>query len=166
MLIRPYLSAVFLLLIAGTLKADLSLQRATITVSDLDESIAFYTEVVGFTLNNRSHYDTESLRTLFHLDEGANPELALLDASPDQPRALALVSADGVKVDADANRKYAPAILVNSTAMDELHTRALEHGVEVLLPPTALNDFSGKPFGREAAYYDPDGVRVVVFEYD
>jgi hypothetical protein len=42
----------------------------------------------------------------------------------------------------------------------------LDNGHEVLLAPTPLNDFSGKPFGREAAYLDPDGVRVILFEYE
>ena len=35
---------------------------------------------------------------------------------------------------------------------------------EEVLPPTPLNDFQGRPLGREALYLDPNGVRVVLFE--
>ena len=146
--------------------AELALQRATLTVNDMDRSIAFYTEVIGMQLASRSSYDTPALRTMFHLDEGSEPELALLDASEAQPRALALVAATGREVDAAGNRLHAPALVLNSTDINALHARAEAAGVEVLLPPTPLNDFSGNPFGREAAYVDPDGVRVVVFQYD
>jgi catechol 2,3-dioxygenase-like lactoylglutathione lyase family enzyme len=162
------LSALALLatFIASPVSAQLSLQRATLTVSDLDASTTFYTQVIGFTVSGRSAYDTPALRTMFDLEEGSEPQLVLLDASGDQPRALALIAATGKTIDANANRRNAPALVLNTGDIDALHERARLAGVEVLLPPTPLNDFSGKPFGREAAYFDPDGVRVVVFQYD
>lgn len=143
---------------------SLRLQRATLTVSDLDASLAFYTGPMGFTLRSRSNYDTPSLRALFPMPDSATPTLALLDAGPDQPRALALLHAPGHAIDAQSNRNHAPALLYTTLEMDRVHARMEAAGVEVLLPPTPLNDFSGKPFGREAGYLDPDGVRIVLFE--
>ena len=140
------------------------LQRATLTVSDLDRSLAFYRDLLGFSVRATVAYDTPALRTMFHLPEGANASLTLLDAGEDQPRALALVSADGIEVDRAANRRHAPALVLTVSDMDGIDAALRAAGVEVLLAPTPLLDFSGKPMGREAAYLDPDGVRVVLFE--
>jgi hypothetical protein len=101
---------------------------------------------------------------MFHIPEGETPRLVLLDASATQPRALALVHADGLTVDAAANTRNAPALVVNTTALDAIMGRVDASDITVVLPPTPLNDFSGKPFGREAMVLDPDGVRVVLFE--
>ena len=140
------------------------LQRATLTVTDLDRSLAFYRDLLGFTVRATMAYETPAMRTLFHLPEGANPTLTLLDAGEAQPRALALVSADGVEIDRAANLRNAPALVLTVSDMDAIDAAMRGAGVEVLLPPTPLLDFSGKPMGREAAYVDPDGVRVVLFE--
>jgi hypothetical protein len=89
----------------------------------------------------------------------------LLDAGPQQPRALALVHAEGLAVDAKANRRHAPALVLTTTKLDEIHADLVAAEVTVIWPPTELKDFRGNPFGREAMYLDPDGVRVVLFEY-
>ncbi|MEE4173526.1 MAG: VOC family protein [Xanthomonadales bacterium] len=145
-------------------QAELQLQRATLTVEDMDRSLAFYTDLLGFTVSGDARYDTPALRTMFHIPEGVTPRLVLLDASPAQPRALALVHAEGLSVDAESNARHAPALVINTTRLDEIMARATTAGVTVILPPTPLNDFSGKPFGREAMILDPDGVRIVFFE--
>ncbi len=139
-------------------------QRATLTVANLDDSIAYYRDLLGFTVSSRSAYDTPALRQIFNLPAGAVPELVLLDAGEQQPRSLALVGAAGIQIDRDENRRGAPALLFNTAQMDAIHAAMKAAGREILLPPTPLNDFSGKPFGREAAYLDPDGVRVILFE--
>lgn len=161
------------LLLVGTVLAEEAseaglarLQRATLTVTDLDRSLAFYRDLLGFAESSRSHYDTPSLRRIFPVPPGATPELVLLDAGPDQPRALALLHASGLEPDTGANTAGAPALLFNTRYMDRIHAAMVEAGVTVLLPPTPLNDFSGNPFGREAAYLDPDGVRVILFEHE
>lgn len=163
-----YLISVFITLltalhaVAG--QADLQLQRATLTVGDMDRSIAFYTDLLGFTVSGDARYDTPALRTMFHIPDGVTPRLVLLDASPEQPRALALVHAEGLAVDADSNARHAPALVINTTQLDEILERAVAAGATVVLPATPLNDFAGNPFGREAMVLDPDGVRIVFFE--
>ncbi len=140
------------------------LQRATLTVANLEDSIAYYRDLLGFTVSSRSAYDTPALRQIFNLPAGAVPELVLLDAGQQQPRTLALVGAAGIQIDHDENRRSAPALIFNTAQMDAIHAAMKAAGQQILLPPTPLNDFSGKPFGREAAYLDPDGVRVILFE--
>lgn len=141
-----------------------ALQRATLTVSDMDASLAFYRDLLGFTVSGDARYDTPALRRMFHVPEGATPRLVLLDAGADQPRALALVAADGLGVDREANARHAPALVVNVDELDAISRRLNAAGIEEVVPPTPLEDFRGNPFGREALYLDPDGVRVVLFE--
>ena len=144
--------------------AELQFQRATLTVSDMERSLHFYENLLRFTLTGPERHDTPALRIMFHIPEGTVPRLVLLDASPDQPRALALVHAEGLSVDATANARHAPALVFNTTELDDIMGRLEAADALVILPPTPLNDFSGKPFGREAMVLDPDGVRLVLFQ--
>lgn len=154
----------FMMLPGSLTLADLQFQRATLTVSDMDRSLQFYRDLLGFTVSGDARYDTPALRSMFHIPEGTTPRLVLLDASATQPRALALVHADGLAVDAAANTRNAPALVVNTTELDAIMARMDASDVTVVLPPTPMNDFSGKPFGREAMVLDPDGVRLVLFD--
>jgi len=146
--------------------SPVTLQRATLTVADLERSLGFYHGILGLTVSARSHYDTPALRQIFKLPPGSRPELVLLDAGSGQPRALALVHAEGVAPDRQGNIHHAPALLFNTAEMDRIHDAMLKSDVEVLLAPSPMYDFDGNPFGREAAYLDPDGVRVILFEYE
>ena len=143
-----------------------TLQRATLTVANLDRSLNFYQDILGLTVSARSQYDTHALRKMFHVPERSKPELVLLDAGPEQPRALALVHAAGLVPDREANFRHAPALLFNTVELDRIHAAMLNSDFEVSLAPSPLNDFEGNPFGREAAYLDPDGVRVILLEHE
>ncbi len=162
--LKLFLLCLCLLLPGSFVLAELQFQRATLTVSDMDRSLDFYRDLLGFTVSGDARYDTPALRTMFHIPEGATPRLVLLDASTTQPRALALVHAEGLAVDATANTRNAPALVVNTTELDAIMARMDASNITVVLPPTPLNDFSGKPFGREAMVLDPDGIRLVLFE--
>lgn len=142
-----------------------TLSRATLSVSDADASLAFYRDLLGFTVSSRADYDTPAMRRMFAIPEGSTPTLILLDASDGQPRALALVTAPGLGVDADSNRTSAPALVLTTTEMDRIHRDMLAAGVPVVQPPTPLLDFRQQLMGREAMYLDPDGIRIVLFEY-
>lgn len=162
--IKRNIIGLFLCFVGLSATAEPSLQRATISTSDMEASMAFYRDLLGFTVSGDAAYDTPALRTMFHIPDGATPRLVLLDAGPEQPRALALVSAEGLTVDAEANHQNAPALVLNVDDLDAIQTRMLAARVTEVLAPTPLNDFQGEPFGREALYLDPNGVRVVLFE--
>jgi catechol 2,3-dioxygenase-like lactoylglutathione lyase family enzyme len=145
-------------------EAGISVQRPTLTVSDLDRSLIFYRDILGFTVRSITPYETPALRKIFHIEAGAGSRLVLLDASDSQPRALAMVHAPGLETDYESNLLHAPAVVINTRQLDDIHLRMAEAGFDVLLPPTPLLDFSGQPMGREAAYVDPDGIRIVLFQ--
>ena len=144
--------------------APIFLQRAAMIVTDLDASLAFYQDVLGLTLTSRSDYSTPNFRTIFNVPEGTASEFALLDAKDRQARPIGLVEIDGVTSDVDANRTGAPAIVFGTEDMDGIYARAQDAEIEIQLEPSPLISFSGDPIGREMSMYDPDGVRVILFE--
>jgi len=146
--------------------APIFLQRAAMIVTDLDASLAFYQDVLGLTLTSRSDYSSENFRTIFKVPEGVVTEFALLDAKDRQPRPIGLVEIDGVTSNVEANRTSAPAIVFGTEDMDGIYARAKEAKIEIQLDPSPLIGFSGDPIGREMSMYDPDGVRVILFEID
>jgi len=146
--------------------APIFLQRAAMIVTDLDASLAFYQDVLGLTLTSRSDYSSENFRIIFNVPKGVTTEFALLDAKDRQARPIGLVEIDGVTSDVNANRISAPAIVFGTENMDGIYARAQEAKVEIQLKPAPLIGFSGDPIGREMSMYDPDGVRVILFEID
>lgn len=160
---RRLFPALLLALLCGHAGAA-TLARATLVVSDLEASVAFYRDLLGFRENARMRYDTPAVRTMFNVPAGATPTLVLLDGD-DQPRALGLVAAEGMAVDAEANRIHAPALVTTTEDIAGLHQRLRSAGTPVVYPPTPLRAFDGSLMGREAMYLDPDGVRIVVFDY-
>lgn len=140
-----------------------SLERATLAVSDLEASLAFYRDLLGFRVSARMAYDTPALRRMFNVPDGASPTLVLLDGDS-QPRVLGLVAAEGLAVDPAANRANAPALVVTTDAIDAMDRRLRAAGTPVVVPPTPLRAFDGRVIGTEAMYLDPDGVRIVLFD--
>lgn len=157
--------ALALAAVIATSAQGATLSRATLSVSDTERSLAFYRDPLGFEVSARSEYDTPAMRAMFGIPADSTPTLILLDGSDGQARALALVTAPGMQVDAASNRKNAPALVMTTTELDRIHRDMLSARVPVVQPPTALLDFRERPIGREAMYLDPDGVRVVLFEY-
>ena len=149
---------------ADTDPAPIFLQRASMIVTDLDASLGFYQDVLGLTLTSRSDYSSENFRTIFNVPEGSASEFALLDAKDRQARPIGLVEIDGVTSDINANRVSAPALIFGTEDMDGIYARAKDAKVEIQLAPAPLIGFSGDPIGREMSMYDPDGVRVILFE--
>lgn len=145
-------------------EAEIRLQRATITVSDADRSIAFYQDLLGFKVSSDNAYDSPALRQMFNIPPGSTPRLVLLDGSAGQARALGLVSADGLVINSESNRLNAPALVLTVNRLDEIHQRLLAAQVETVQAPAVLLGFNGQAIGREAMYLDPDGVRIVLFE--
>ncbi len=140
------------------------LQRATLSVADLDESIAFYCDLLGFTVASAADYETPAFRAMFNIPPEVTPRLVLLDGA-DQPRALALVSAPGLVVNAEANTLHAPALVIATRDIHAMDAKLREAGTTVVFPPTILRAFNGSVIGTEAMYLDPDGVRVVLMDY-
>jgi len=110
----------------------------SLQVRNLATSRAFYTEVLGLTVDER--FDT--------------PDFVLFDTNS-IPFALSAAGADR----AEAPQPGMGVILwIDCDAVDALHTRMKEAGATIVQPPF------DSPFGRAFIMADPDGYRITVNE--
>ncbi|MDR1079140.1 MAG: VOC family protein [Propionibacteriaceae bacterium] len=134
-----------------------------LTVSDIDQSVAFYTEIMGMELDNiRYDVDLEYIRTITGYPDGilhvafvVSPGLRLEliqyvqpkgdphDGRPHNPRSSHLCFATS-----DAMKGYA---------------LCLEKGIPVINPPVLID--SGPSTGAIAFYlHDPDGYNLEIYQ--
>ena len=110
----------------------------SLQVRDLATSRAFYTEVLGLTVDER--FDTPD----FVLFDTNSIPFGLSAARVN----LAEVPQPGVGV----------TLWIDCDAVDELHARMQEAGATIVQPPY------NSPFGRAFIIADPDGYRITINE--
>ena len=108
-------------------------------VSDMDKSVAFYRDVLGFPVRNQSHKWTE-----FGTGE-TTLALHLADAD-EHPHTHAMMPAGHCHVG------------LTVPDVDAFHAEVVAKGVKCLQPPKKQN------WGTLAVYADPDGLPVSVSE--
>jgi catechol 2,3-dioxygenase-like lactoylglutathione lyase family enzyme len=124
----------------------------TVWVKDLDESLAFYTEVLGFTPNADVSFGNDyRWLTVVH---PAQPELELHLSTPGAPLSEELVGAIGRAMDQGQMPGIGLAVEDCRATYDALTAR----GVEFLQPPT------DRPYGVEALMRDNSGNWLVLVE--
>ncbi|MDQ3930476.1 MAG: VOC family protein [Chloroflexota bacterium] len=106
----------------------------SLQVRNLSASRKFYTEVLGFTVDER--FDT--------------PDFALMDTTT-IPLGIAEAR---VNLDEAPQPGWGVALWIDCDNVDDLHARLSEAGVTIITPP-----FDG-PFGRTLVFADPDGYRI------
>jgi lactoylglutathione lyase len=112
-----------------------TLGHSIVFVSDMDRSVRFYRDVLGFALRFQSpewtEFDTGGTTLALHVTERAHAQETPHPASPPGRCQLGLQVAD----------------------IHDFHNRLTQHGVVCLAPP-AVQDFGG----TLAKYADPDGL--------
>ncbi|HET8845950.1 MAG TPA: VOC family protein [Ktedonobacteraceae bacterium] len=106
----------------------------SLQVRDLSASRAFYTDILGFTVDER--FDT--------------PEFVLFETNS-IPFALA---AARVNLDEAPQPGWGMALWIDCDQVDELHATLTAEGATIVTPP-----YDG-PFGRTLVFADPDGYRI------
>lgn len=126
----------------------LSLQYVNITVSDLDEAIAFYRDVLGLTLTSDVHAGRYRWVTLAIT---AQPGLELVLSEPHAGRSRA----DGDAMQELLAKGVLPMLVFRSDDVDKTFEAVRATGAEVLQEPT------DQPWGpRDCAFRDPSGNTV------
>ncbi len=110
----------------------------SLQVRNLSASRAFYTEMLGFTIDSR--FDT--------------PDFVLFDTNT-IPFALGEAK---VNLDEVPQPGLGVTFWIDCDHVDELHTKLEATGVSIIKAP-----FDG-PFGRTLIFIDPDGYRITVNE--
>ncbi len=127
------------------------------TVSDLDEAIAFYCDLLGFTLVHRQVQDNEYTRRLVGYPD-ASLEVAQL-AAPGQPRGLSTHDLELVSYRSPEGRRWQTEIRDPGQAhlalavadADQVHARLSAAGVKFVSPPNQIT--AGINAGGKACYF-------------
>jgi len=108
-------------------------------VSDMDKSIAFYRDVLGFPLTHHSHkwteFDAGGIILALHLADAA-----------DHTHTHATTPAGHCQIG------------LTVSDLDAFHTEMIDKGVKCIQPPKEEH------FGKLAVYADPDGLPLSVAE--
>jgi len=126
----------------------ISLQYANITVSDVDEAVAFYRDGLGLEVRNDVANGGFRWVTLGSPDQ---PGLEIVLSEPHAGRS----EADGDAMQELLAKGQLPMLVFSTDNLDEAFERARKTGAEVLQEPIE------QPWGpRDSAFRDPSGNMV------
>ena len=127
---------------------NISLQYAQITVNDLDESLAFYRDVLGLEVRNDVGSDGQRWVTL---GSAAQPDLELVLSVPHAGRS----QDDGDALQQLLVKGALPILVFRTDDLDATFEAVRASGAEVLQEPIV------QPWGpRDCAFRDPSGNMV------
>ena len=141
------------------------IKRISLMTADLDQSIAFFTEVIGFTLDFEGILPANSepfLGPVFNIDSDKPIRRALLSTAT-EPRGLFLIEQQPLPPP-DAT---APRSVVTVSQVDDIEStllRAIEFGSET---SDVVSDVTpeGASFA-EALIMSPGGHAILIYQYD
>jgi catechol 2,3-dioxygenase-like lactoylglutathione lyase family enzyme len=127
---------------------NISLQYAAITVTDVDESLGFYRDALGFDVLNDVANGGFRWVTL---GSPSQPDLAIVLSEPHAGRS----QADGDAIQELLTKGVLQTLVFRSDDLDESFERVRASGAEVLQEPIE------QPWGpRDCAFRDPSGNTV------
>ena len=148
-----------------------SIDHINIVVNNLDESIKFYTEVMGFKLSRRMILDGEWVEKIVGLDD-VEAEVAFIELeSGPRIELLQYIQPEGESVDVNSfpNTKGLRHIAFNVDNMNEFVERLKANGIwfvndPVLVPDHILPHSSHKK--SLCYFFDPDRVLLELAAYE
>jgi catechol 2,3-dioxygenase-like lactoylglutathione lyase family enzyme len=139
------------------------LQRANFVVADIDQSLRFYRDVLGFEVSQRQgHRDDSYSFPCFAIPAGAQIGFCVLSTAS-QPRVMALTGVAGTPL-APVPAPRRAAIVLEHPDLDSVIDGARVLGLEVV-PEEALLTSDGRR-GREVGIVDFDGNLVVLYSIE
>jgi catechol 2,3-dioxygenase-like lactoylglutathione lyase family enzyme len=135
------------------------LNHAGITVRDLDDSIAFYCDVVGFDLSLRTRTGGDWFDTLTH-NAGAEIEIAMLTIDGFTLQLVQYHRAGGVPLALAHHHIGSPHLCIEVDDVDRRHAAISATGSH---DPTPLVDIMGTGI-RSFYVRDPDGMPVELLQ--
>ena len=136
-------------------------KRSTLLVSDIDQSLTIYRDILGFTVHNISESSADSYSyPVFKIPEDATIRFCTLD-SPDQVRTMALSEVKGIELPKQVTpHMNASVIRVKDlpTVMEKISALKLQH-----TQPRIDTSSDGFVF-KEQSFIDFDGHLIVIYE--
>jgi catechol 2,3-dioxygenase-like lactoylglutathione lyase family enzyme len=137
-----------------------AVEAVSMTVSDLDRAVAFYTDVLTFTkVSEREVWGDgfERLQGVF----GSRARVARLKLGDEQIELVEYLAPRGrpIPVDSRSNDRWFQHVAIIVSDMDRAYARLREHKVEHASPgPQTLPEWNPNAGGIKAFYFkDPDG---------
>jgi catechol 2,3-dioxygenase-like lactoylglutathione lyase family enzyme len=135
------------------------LDHVSITVADLETSIAFYRDLLGLPLLDRGHADEPELSTLLSLDD-VELDWAELSLGPTILELVQYRTAAGDPLTPHPNRPGATHIGLAVDDITPLATRLRETGAVISNDVVTLTEDSDWHGARVLYATDPDGVTI------
>ena len=135
-----------------------------ITVSNLEQSIAFYRDLLGLELlfteeSERSQDDRSKALGI----AGAKVKLAILWAGNSRVELIEYVASQGRPYDRKNNDVGAMHIAFQVEDIEAVYQRMVDHGVRFTAPPATIP--AGPMAGwRWTYFFDPDGVSLEIIQ--
>jgi len=135
------------------------LNHVGITVTDLDASLAFYRDVVGFEVDLRTRIAGEWFDTLTR-NEGADIEIAMLRLADFTLQLVQYHAAGGARLEVAHHNVGNPHLCIEVDDVDARHEKITESGRH---DPTPIVEIMGTGI-RSFYVHDPDGVPVELLQ--
>lgn len=139
------------------------LRRPSMPVADLDASVTFFTDVLGFEEGGRQVYNSPILRTVLGAPEGVDITVVALN-DRNQQGALVLYSAPGTQIDAAANTANATTLSLLTDDIQRVFEQAVKGGYEIILTPMEAAAMDNFPPEEEMILVEPSGHRLIVIQ--
>ena len=136
-------------------------QRGNYLVGDIQRALAFYRDVLGFSVAFvKEPRDTSYSHEVFALDTDRPVGFAAL-STPSQERVMALTEVAGLEPQREPRRS---ALVIEVEDVDGVVSRAEAHGFQVF-PEERLVTHDGR-IGREVGLLDEDNNLTVIYHID
>jgi catechol 2,3-dioxygenase-like lactoylglutathione lyase family enzyme len=136
-----------------------ALNHMGLTVTDVERSVGFYCEVVGFELASRRRLGGEWFDTLTH-NEGADIDVAMLRLGDVTLQLVQYLAAGGPPLELAHHRVGSPHLCITVDDVDARHAAITASGRH---RPTPIVDIMGSGI-RSFYVEDPDGVPVELLQ--
>ncbi len=139
-----------------------------LTVSDLDQSITFYRDVLGLRYQGEILMEGKETEKMFQ-KPGCKARVACLNGAENlhmpSVELIQFVDMKTEKTPAELFRTSVSELCFYTEDADEVYRHLQEKGVECLSAPQAF-DFTAGGFGKSKAFYfrDPDGIILEVMQ--
>ncbi|MEM7552594.1 MAG: VOC family protein [Cyanobacteria bacterium P01_A01_bin.84] len=162
---KIYLLNFFLFLFAGLANAQnaISVEKVSLTVSNLEKSVPFYANLLDFNVNASYELKGEAFRNLYGIDNvKTTARVVLLSLGNEKVELIEFIDEDRklrIPEDSKSNDGWFQHMAIVVSNMEEAYKKLLENGVEhVSTRPQTLPEYISAAAGIKAFYFkDPDG---------
>ena len=141
-------------------------KRQAIVVSDMDQALSLYRDVLGFELHSLTTSGPDSYSyEVFNIPSEATMRFATLDAGDIQIRTLALLEVSGVDLPEKTGIRPAAAVINANGRYEAIYAAIQAMGLETMTPRQLGDPSDERGVGVELGFLDFDGNLVVIYDF-